>query len=156
MYDKDTPDKIRKHVLNYNHVKGRCLIHSGKQRHGALPITSGKRCNLIVWCKSSLKREIVGGRDRMIKSYKHTGNDDDGKDNSNNENENIPIPDIVCLSRTHDSDYNYWMKKLDKVEQDNNSKKKMNYSSDDSTKRERIVNDTDKQNDKLKDNPLLS
>ena len=54
--NSDTSDKIHKYVLNYNHVKGRSLPHSGKQRHGASAITSDKRCDLIVWRKSSLKR----------------------------------------------------------------------------------------------------
>jgi hypothetical protein len=36
-----------------DHVPGRAILHRGKHRHGANPILSGRRCNLIVWCNSS-------------------------------------------------------------------------------------------------------
>jgi hypothetical protein len=35
------------------HVPGRAILHRGKHRHGANPIQSGERYNLIVWCNSS-------------------------------------------------------------------------------------------------------
>lgn len=37
----------------YEHQLGRGLIHRGQQFHGALPITSGIRHNLIIWMRSS-------------------------------------------------------------------------------------------------------
>jgi hypothetical protein len=35
------------------HVPGRAILHRGRHRHGALPITGGARYNLILWCNSS-------------------------------------------------------------------------------------------------------
>jgi hypothetical protein len=35
------------------HVPGRALLHRGRHRHGAHPITGGERYNLILWCNSS-------------------------------------------------------------------------------------------------------
>ena len=32
------------------HAPGRCVLHLGGHRHGALPIEAGERTNLIVWC----------------------------------------------------------------------------------------------------------
>ena len=37
----------------HNHEIGRAVIHSGKRRHGALPIASGRRINLVMWLKSN-------------------------------------------------------------------------------------------------------
>ncbi|XP_007906038.2 2-oxoglutarate and iron-dependent oxygenase domain-containing protein 2 [Callorhinchus milii] len=38
------------------HRVGRGLLHRGQHCHGALPITHGERCNLIVWMRSSQVR----------------------------------------------------------------------------------------------------
>jgi hypothetical protein len=35
------------------HAPGRAILHRGKHRHAAKPITSGDRSNLILWCNSS-------------------------------------------------------------------------------------------------------
>jgi hypothetical protein len=35
------------------HKPGQALLHIGRHRHGANPITSGERYNLIIWCRSS-------------------------------------------------------------------------------------------------------
>jgi hypothetical protein len=35
------------------HVPGRAILHRGRHRHGAQPITGGARYNLILWCNSS-------------------------------------------------------------------------------------------------------
>jgi hypothetical protein len=35
------------------HGTGRAILHRGKHRHGANPVTGGARHNLIVWCNSS-------------------------------------------------------------------------------------------------------
>ena len=40
----------------YGHVRGTAVLHIGKHRHGARPITSGSRSNMILWCRSSLFR----------------------------------------------------------------------------------------------------
>lgn len=41
----------------YEHVVGRGILHDGKQMHGALPLLSGERYNLIVWMRSSTYRK---------------------------------------------------------------------------------------------------
>lgn len=43
----------RKHNFTYAHKKGHCIVHLGRQRHGADDITSGERLNLILWNHSS-------------------------------------------------------------------------------------------------------
>ncbi|KAM4763162.1 2-oxoglutarate and iron-dependent oxygenase domain-containing protein 2 isoform 1-T1 [Cyanocitta cristata] len=42
--------------IEVEHVGGRGLLHRGGQIHGALPIASGERWNLIVWMRSSAIR----------------------------------------------------------------------------------------------------
>ncbi|NWI36974.1 OGFD2 protein, partial [Picathartes gymnocephalus] len=42
--------------IEVEHVRGRGLLHRGGQIHGALPIASGQRWNLIVWMRSSAIR----------------------------------------------------------------------------------------------------
>nr|XP_043624328.1 2-oxoglutarate and iron-dependent oxygenase domain-containing protein CP2-like [Erigeron canadensis] len=44
--------------FDYHHVPGRALIHRGRHRHGARATTSGHRINLLLWCKSSVHREL--------------------------------------------------------------------------------------------------
>lgn len=38
--------------VEIHHSSGTALLHRGKHRHAAKPITSGRRCNLIMWCMS--------------------------------------------------------------------------------------------------------
>merc|ERR1719197_1992834 len=82
----------RKLQYTYEHVKGRAVIHSGKHRHGALSITAGRRSNLIVWCRSTFFRKSPAFDIRRSE-------------------ENQP-PDLVCLSRTHDADFQHWSEAL--------------------------------------------
>lgn len=51
-------DSKPEEVMEYSHVAGRAIMHAGRHRHGAKPITSGHRCNLIMWCRSSEFREL--------------------------------------------------------------------------------------------------
>jgi hypothetical protein len=55
--------------FEYSHQIGMGILHSGRNRHGACAILSGSRKNLIIWCRSSLVREIEfhGG----YYNYKH-------------------------------------------------------------------------------------
>merc|ERR1711933_365903 len=76
----------RKHRFTYRHVKGNCVAHLGRHRHGADDITSGDRINLILWNRSSEYR----------KSATSTRLDE--------QRENGP-PDVQCLSFTHDRDF---------------------------------------------------
>ncbi|CAK9093365.1 2-oxoglutarate and iron-dependent oxygenase domain-containing protein ICU11 (Protein INCURVATA 11) [Durusdinium trenchii] len=44
-------EEHRKHLHTYKHRCGRCVVHLGKRRHGALAISSGRRMSLIMWCR---------------------------------------------------------------------------------------------------------
>eukprot|EP00897_Mesotaenium_endlicherianum_P003705 jgi/Mesen1/3362/ME000191S02499 len=46
-------------VLEYAQVAGQAVLHAGRHRHGAKPITGGQRVNLILWCRSSEFREMT-------------------------------------------------------------------------------------------------
>merc|ERR1711977_218902 len=83
MYDSDDH---RKYHHTYRHVKGRCVVHSGKRRHGALDITKGERASLIMWTKSLTYRDSAHARKRP--RFLKMGE-----------------ADRVCLSYTHDPDY---------------------------------------------------
>jgi len=76
----------RKAKKGINHVIGRCIIHLGKQRHGAKPITSGERMNFIMWMRSSTYR-------RSLEYQNPAYRQEEGP------------PDETCLSYTHDRDY---------------------------------------------------
>lgn len=76
----------RKHTYTYHHIKGSCVCHLGRQRHGADDIQSGERLNLIIWNHSSTYRQS-----RAFENPPFVA-------------EGGP-PDQVCLSYTHDRDY---------------------------------------------------
>jgi len=80
---------LRTHKLSYHHKKGRAVIHAGTHRHGAADITTGERHNLIFWCMSSNYRKGEDFRPTRI--------------------EEGVTPDLVCLSKTHDEDYYFWV-----------------------------------------------
>jgi len=42
--------------FQYRHEAGIAVMHIGRHRHGALPLTAGRRANLILWCRSSAFR----------------------------------------------------------------------------------------------------
>ncbi|TFJ95321.1 thioesterase [Platysternon megacephalum] len=42
--------------MEIEHVVSQGLLHRGGQIHGALPVASGERWNLIVWMRSSAVR----------------------------------------------------------------------------------------------------
>ena len=79
----------------YTHRLGRAVMHAGLHRHGADDLESGERLNLIVWCRSSRFRQSSGYMSRFeqptLTEYE---------------------PDLRCLSRTHDSDYRFWLDQL--------------------------------------------
>lgn len=77
----------------YAHEKGVAILHTGKHRHGALKLEKGERINLIIWAKSSQYRR--GGS--LFELKKHPGEE---------------IPDMLCLSQTHDRDYEKWIAEL--------------------------------------------
>ncbi|CAA2949650.1 uncharacterized PKHD-type hydroxylase At1g22950-like [Olea europaea var. sylvestris] len=45
-------------IFDYSHVPGRAVLHRGRHRHGARATTSGNRINLLIWCRSSVFREL--------------------------------------------------------------------------------------------------
>ncbi|KAL9240375.1 hypothetical protein vseg_014602 [Gypsophila vaccaria] len=44
--------------FDYAHVRGRAILHRGRHRHGARATTDGCRLNMILWCRSSVFREL--------------------------------------------------------------------------------------------------
>lgn len=38
--------------FSIHHVPGMAILHRGRHRHGAHPVTNGERYNLILWCRS--------------------------------------------------------------------------------------------------------
>ncbi|KAJ1619949.1 hypothetical protein T492DRAFT_602910 [Pavlovales sp. CCMP2436] len=47
-------------TLALEHSVGRAVLHLGKHMHQALPVSSGTRINLVVWCRSSAIRRCFG------------------------------------------------------------------------------------------------
>ncbi|KAF7808823.1 putative PKHD-type hydroxylase [Senna tora] len=45
-------------IFDYCHVPGHAVLHNGRHRHGARATTSGQRINLIIWCRSTVFREM--------------------------------------------------------------------------------------------------
>nr|XP_043607861.1 2-oxoglutarate and iron-dependent oxygenase domain-containing protein CP2-like isoform X2 [Erigeron canadensis] len=45
-------------IFEYSHVPGHAVIHRGRHRHGARATTTGQRINLLLWCRSSVFREL--------------------------------------------------------------------------------------------------
>ncbi|KAK9033539.1 hypothetical protein V6N11_049726 [Hibiscus sabdariffa] len=45
-------------ILDYSHIPGHAVLHRGRHRHGARATTSGQRFNLLLWCRSSVYREL--------------------------------------------------------------------------------------------------
>ena len=76
----------RQHNHTYNHQVGRAVLHLGSRRHGADDIESGSRTSLIIWNHNWAYRASGGYR------------------NVDYEREEGP-PSLVCLSYTHDRDY---------------------------------------------------
>ena len=72
----------------------RCVVHLGSQRHGAADILTGERYNLIVWNTSTVYRQSRTYHERRLQRFykKEAG-----------------PPDRVCLSFTHDRDYDRYL-----------------------------------------------
>ncbi|KAK2385622.1 2-oxoglutarate (2OG) and Fe(II)-dependent oxygenase superfamily protein [Trifolium repens] len=45
-------------IFDYSHVPGCAVLHHGRHRHGSRATIAGHRVNLLLWCKSSLFREM--------------------------------------------------------------------------------------------------
>ncbi|XP_074374106.1 2-oxoglutarate and iron-dependent oxygenase domain-containing protein CP2-like [Apium graveolens] len=46
-------------IFDYSQVPGRAVLHRGRHRHCAVSTTSGHRVNMLLWCKSSVFREMT-------------------------------------------------------------------------------------------------
>ncbi|KAH8097450.1 procollagen-lysine 5-dioxygenase [Aureococcus anophagefferens] len=84
----------RRRSATYKHARGRCVVHSGKRRHGALDIEDGERASLIMWTKSSAFHATAEYARRNVRALNHSGG-----------------ADRVCLSYSHDPDYKRLMPK---------------------------------------------
>jgi hypothetical protein len=98
----DSP-RYRKHVHTYSHVKGRCVLHSGKRRHGALNVVKGERASLIMWTKSSQFRESEAYERRWGPAAVL-------------QPEEAGSADRICLSYTHDADFYVMRRELGDTE----------------------------------------
>ena len=76
----------RQNAHMYRHEAGRAVLHLGNRRHGADDIESGRRSNLVVWNRNSEHRARGGNRGLAYEQENKT-------------------PSPVCLSYTHDRDY---------------------------------------------------
>ncbi|KAL5726592.1 2-oxoglutarate and iron-dependent oxygenase domain-containing protein cp2 [Ranunculus cassubicifolius] len=45
-------------ILDYSHIPGQAVLHRGRHRHGARITKNGHRINLLLWCRSSVFREL--------------------------------------------------------------------------------------------------
>ncbi|KAG7577702.1 Prolyl 4-hydroxylase alpha subunit [Arabidopsis thaliana x Arabidopsis arenosa] len=45
-------------IFDYDHIPGQAVLHRGRHRHGARATTSGHRVNMLLWCRSSVFREL--------------------------------------------------------------------------------------------------
>ncbi|NWR47711.1 OGFD2 protein, partial [Regulus satrapa] len=56
--------------LEVQHASGRGLLHRGGQEHGALPLASGRRWNLVLWMRASAVRNqrcpMCGAKPRLV------------------------------------------------------------------------------------------
>lgn len=81
--------------FQYDHKLGRAVVHAGLHTHGADDLVAGERLNMIIWCCSSRFRQSAQFRERFARP-------------TLTEEE----PDLRCLSRTHDRDYQFWIDEL--------------------------------------------
>lgn len=72
--------------FQYQHVRGRALLHLGRQRHGADDICQGHRVNLIMWNWSRAYRETQAYTRRPYRKESAAA-------------------DALCVSFTHDRDF---------------------------------------------------
>lgn len=82
----------RRFCYRYQHVVGRCVLHLGRKRHGADDITKGERVNLIIWTTNQEYRRTFEYQASHAQHPDYYAR------------EEAP-PDAVCLSYTHDRDF---------------------------------------------------
>lgn len=91
------------HRLNsvvHSHTKGWAVLHLGRHRHGADDIEGGQeRMNLIVWARSSAFRGAA--------AFGHVALDGSPIEKQ------VAGPDLLCLSKANDGDYEEQIKRFD-------------------------------------------
>ena len=92
----------RHHTLSYRHEVGRAVLHLGTRRHGARPITSGERYNLIMWCRCVAFAQSPAGRRTTLRDYA----------------KETTAPDPICVSRVHDRDAKWILGELEDEDED--------------------------------------
>ncbi|EDQ85559.1 uncharacterized protein MONBRDRAFT_38748 [Monosiga brevicollis MX1] len=85
----------------YQHQRGHAVVHAGLHRHGADPLQTGRRENLIIWCRSSAYRQTREYKARYANPFLSE-----------------EAPDQRCLSTTHDRDYSHWTDVFAQAKQD--------------------------------------
>ncbi|EPS63335.1 hypothetical protein M569_11448, partial [Genlisea aurea] len=45
-------------IYDYQQIPGHAVLHRGRHRHGARATTAGNRINMLLWCRSSVFREL--------------------------------------------------------------------------------------------------
>jgi len=83
----DDPSTHSEYFL-YAHRPGVGILHLGKHRHGALPITSGERYSLIVWYRSSTLRKVQLCTHCGLLFTSHNNNINNSNNNNNNNSNN--------------------------------------------------------------------
>lgn len=81
--------RYRQYSFTYRHTLGRAILYDGRMRHGAEPILSGSRTNLVVWMHASAYRASAAAK-------------------ANNEPRHemgAGSADPRCVSHHHDADY---------------------------------------------------
>ncbi|MEE6504081.1 hypothetical protein FKM82_005061 [Ascaphus truei] len=76
-YDNAEVPANERRYTEVEHVFGQGILHRGQQVHGALPITSGERWNLIIWMRaSSLRNKLCPMCDREPRLVETLGEGD--------------------------------------------------------------------------------
>lgn len=57
-HHQSTTHPLPNETIQVEHKIGQACLHLGRQRHAAMPISSGERYNLILWCRSSKFRRL--------------------------------------------------------------------------------------------------
>ncbi|KAI3714373.1 hypothetical protein L1987_72972 [Smallanthus sonchifolius] len=51
-------EALPEEIFEYSHIPGHAIIHRGRHRRGARATTAAQRINLLLWCRSSVFREL--------------------------------------------------------------------------------------------------
>ena len=88
----------RKSQFVHRHKLGQAVLHLGRHRHGADDISSGERLNLIVWARNTAFRGAA--------AFGYVAADGYPREKEGGG------PDLLCLSKANDRDYEEQVKAL--------------------------------------------